>query len=258
MSEEQFTDGMFDNHTAALGIFLQDSKVIGDVSSFLAKALISLYSKNNDNLLNHPERKKAADEIDRFVEMMLLTTIVDKFLNYVTDLLTLLYVVRPETLKSNETERLDFILEYTSMQELISAIAEKKVNELAFKSLKDLTDYLSKRGFELFSSDSDKQYVSKLVEVRNIIVHNRGRIGKISVRRFPEFSDKIGQVLDMKEYDTAAVYTFVSTCVRDIDNRAARHFQIGFGHISKAQESIYIDFLRSRGFRAEQSEGPEK
>lgn len=199
-------------------------------------------------MFSEPIMYDRLEQSHEFFKQTLLTVLVDKFLNYITDLLTLIYIVRPEIMKSKEQERLDFILGYTSMQELIAAIAEKKINDLAYKSFKDVSDFLADKGFKLFNNADDSHYASKIVEMRNIIVHNRSRIGKISIRRFPELSGKEGEVVDMEKFNPNNVLEFFEKHVSDIDNRAAEHFKIGFTHVNEETHKVYLDFMGRKGF----------
>jgi hypothetical protein len=56
---------------------------------------------------------------------MIFCRFTEAYLNYLTDLLALMFQARPELLRSGEQERLDFILQYSSMEDLIRALAEK-------------------------------------------------------------------------------------------------------------------------------------
>lgn len=57
---------------------------------------------------------------------------VDNFQNYFKEILSEIVLSRPEILKSKETERLDYILSFNSRDEMIKAIAEKKINSLFY------------------------------------------------------------------------------------------------------------------------------
>ncbi len=79
---------------------------------------------------------------------------VDNFLAYITDLLALIYHHRPEMLKSSEKVEVKFIMQFLSMDDLINALAEKRVQELSYKSFQDLHDYLSSKiGLPLVTTD---------------------------------------------------------------------------------------------------------
>ncbi|MDV3860844.1 hypothetical protein CMT56_13585 [Elizabethkingia anophelis] len=57
---------------------------------------------------------------------------VDNFQNYFKEILSEIVLSRAEILKSKETERLDYILSFNSRDEMIKAIAEKKINSLFY------------------------------------------------------------------------------------------------------------------------------
>lgn len=162
-----------------------------------------------------------------FVAELILTRIVDNFLVFVTDLLAQIYRARPEALRTSEQERLDFILKYPDMESLIHALAEKRVDSLSYKSMTDLSQYISDQlGFELFPNGDDLSKAVRLVEMRNVIVHCRGVVSKQAARRCPEFSDRIGQQLGITYEDTDDFVSFLLERTTDIDKRAAHKFGI--------------------------------
>jgi hypothetical protein len=72
-----------------------------------------------------------------FLEMM-LSRATENFLTYVTELLTLVFRTRPETLRTSETVRLDAILKHVNMEDLIHELAERRVNQLSYQGMRDL------------------------------------------------------------------------------------------------------------------------
>src|SRR6266511_3891545 len=63
---------------------------------------------------------------------------VDNYLTYLSELLALLFRTRPETLRSSETVPLEEVLRHMSMDELIAALAERRVERLAYLGMADL------------------------------------------------------------------------------------------------------------------------
>jgi hypothetical protein len=70
---------------------------------------------------------------------------------------------------------IDTILEHAAMDDLLASLVERRVNDLSFKGIRALADYLSDRlAFDLFDSQDDLQRAVRIVEIRNLIAHNRG------------------------------------------------------------------------------------
>ena len=69
---------------------------------------------------------------------------VENFLNYLSSLLNEIFIQRPEILKSSEKIDLEIVLGHSSIEDLVQTIAERKVENLSYKSLIDL---VSKRCF---------------------------------------------------------------------------------------------------------------
>jgi hypothetical protein len=163
----------------------------------------------------------------RMILEMMLSRAVENFLAYVTELLTLVFRSRPETLRSSETVRLDAILQHGTMEELIRDLAERRVNQLSYQGMRDLAAYLSHRlGFELFSDPEHLERAIGIIECRNIIVHNRGRVNEVFRSRVPSVPAAVGDPL---EIDTDQIFEnleFLALSVYDADARAVQKFTL--------------------------------
>jgi hypothetical protein len=158
---------------------------------------------------------------------LLLCRAVDNFLTYLSEILALIYRTRPETLRSNETVRLDKILQYKSMDELIAALAEKRVNELSYSGLKELSENLSNRlGFPLFEEGDTLANATRIVETRNIIVHNRAVINDRFLSRVPNYPAAIGETVVLDRNVLWGDIQFLKRSVKDIDSRAVAKFNL--------------------------------
>lgn len=152
---------------------------------------------------------------------MVIQRTADNFVKYLSDLLALLFTAHPQSLRSGEQETLDFILSFSNIEELISALAEKRVEKLAYLGMRDLADYFSRKlGFELFPSPEHKRETELLIELRNIIVHNRGRVSKIFKQRVADYPRAIGERADLDFSKTMRTRVLVENLALDIDHRA--------------------------------------
>jgi hypothetical protein len=161
---------------------------------------------------------------------MMLSRLAENFLVYVTELLTLVFRTRPETLRSSETVRLDAILKHGSMEDLVHDLAERRVNQLSYQGMRDLAAYLSERlGFELFSQSEHLERAIRIVESRNIIVHNRGRVSELFCSRVPNLPVVVGQPLELDTDQIFEDLEFLTLSVNDADTRAIRKFKLSSG-----------------------------
>jgi len=161
------------------------------------------------------------------VEHMIHCHAVDNFLTYVSDLISLAYRTRPEMLKSTESVKLDEILEYTTMEDLVSYLVDRKVNELTYQGMRRIDSYLSGRfSFRLFEKEATSKNAVRIVEARNVIVHNRGFVSHIFISRVPDCALKIGQRLEITWKTLFEDLTFLSTSASDIDARAIQKFNL--------------------------------
>jgi hypothetical protein len=178
---------------------------------------------------------------------MMLCRTVDNFLTYVSELLSLIFRTKPDTLKSGQNVRFDFILQFQTLSDLISALVDKRVSELSYSGMEALSKDLSEHlGFELFPEPEDYKRARYLIEVRNILVHNRGIINRLFLDRLKDLHEPLGEpgaVLQLT-YQTALLgLLFLRDAVVDIDSRAAQKFALAREPIPQPQEFPNINSL---------------
>jgi hypothetical protein len=130
-------------------------------------------------------RQVMKEQYARLFAQLVFQRVVDDFLSYISQLLRLIFATRPEALRSSESVRLEEILRYETMDELVRFLVERRVDRLAYLSVEDLADDLQRLlGIELFESGEDLQRAAKLVAIRNLIAHNRGLVNQRFLRLF--------------------------------------------------------------------------
>lgn len=158
---------------------------------------------------------------------MCVTRAIDSCLAYVSSVLQLIHRQHPEALKSKEKIELDYILQFGSMDELVRALVERKVHALSYRSLTDLDEYLSERlGLSLFSNEDQRVRAVLLVDVRNLIVHNRGFVNRVFKERNPKSTQALGDRVRFNESTTESDLLFLIEWVMDLDIRLAQKFGI--------------------------------
>lgn len=186
---------------------------------FIFKGLQDLYD-NANTLLSFKDHQP-------LMAKLILCRIVDNFLVYMKDLLALIFRTKPETLKSGEQERVDFILQYSTMEDFIFALAEKRVEKLSYKVMRELSDYFKKDlGLELFKSYKDFESAVRLIELRNIIVHNRGIVSNTFKKRLPDYPASVGESIKFDPGTVVDDAVFLSKSVDNIDIRAIDKFSL--------------------------------
>lgn len=114
-----------------------------------------------------------------FYGQMCFARTIDNALTYFKEILSEIVIKKPQILKSKETERLDFILNYETIEELQIAIAEKKIESLFYAGFDKIETFFKERiGVSLFETDEQKNDFNIAILSRNLIVHNRGIVSK--------------------------------------------------------------------------------
>ncbi|MGN6647326.1 MAG: hypothetical protein ACTHJT_12445 [Cytophaga sp.] len=157
-----------------------------DESNELSKKMVHYFD-------THPEVLETVFDIrqyEHYYGQMAFARVIDNVITYFKDILAEVIIKRPQILKSKESERLDFILDFDTIEDLRNALVEKKVSELFYKGIDDIEKYFIDRlGISLFNDKEDKIEFNRLIKQRNLIVHNRGRITKEFIKEFPHLEN---------------------------------------------------------------------
>lgn len=173
--------------------------------------------------------QRGVDPFRRLLGEVLLSRAVDSYLTYISELLSLIFRERPETLRSREQVRVDFVLDFDSMEELQEAIAERRVERLAYRGMAELVEWVRETlGFTLVADRKNMKLIESLVEKRNLVVHHRGVIDRRFIRKLGTGYGKVGDVLNLRE-DTQDALLVLSEAVWDVDKRAAEKWALERG-----------------------------
>ncbi len=159
---------------------------------------------------------------------MSLTRTVDSFLTYIAQLMGLIFETVPEILRSSKTVTHEEVMEHGTIQELIASIAEKRVHELAYKGMEQLSRELEgiPFRFKLFDDDGNLRRAIQVVEYRNLIVHNRGVVNNLIRSRLPDLHIDVGQAIELGFDQVWSDVLFLASSVGDIDQRAGQRWDL--------------------------------
>ena len=171
--------------------------------------------------------RKDLENYKQVLFRMVFCTEVDNYLAYLSDVMSLIFKTNPNTLKSGEQVSTEFILGFDSLEELVDALAEKRVDSLSYQGLDDLCNYFDERlGFKLFENIEYKSNAIRIIETRNLITHNRSVMNRKAIRKFPDFVEKPGEEIILNGDLLMENLLFLLSSAIDIDNRASQKFHI--------------------------------
>jgi hypothetical protein len=169
-----------------------------------------------------------------FAQLM-LTRMVDSFLTYLSDLLTLIFRSRPEMMKTKkepgDTEisvALEYIPEYKTMDELISALIERRVHRLSYLGVRKLNEYMSRQfGLTIATDDKSLDVLVLLIELRNLLAHNRGIVNRVFCERVvQDWTHHLGKPLNVGYSNITYYLHFLMSRAQDLDARAIAKFKL--------------------------------
>ena len=194
------------------------------------KKLMEIYKKDGEDLeffKNNSERLLQIDFYEQNLSRIIYVRAIDNFINYFKDILAEIVLKKPEVLKSKDQERIDFIIEHQTMEDLIKSISEKKIEELFYKGLKEIIKFFNDRlGITLFSDKKREKEINLLVKQRNLVVHNRGKINKEIIREFPEEHFLENYYLDFKFDYVIGINKILYQLINELDFKLSKKFDL--------------------------------
>ncbi len=163
----------------------------------------------------------------RLIYKMQLTRTVDEYLGYVAGLLSAIFIARPEALRSSEKVDVEFVLQHETMTDLVGALAERRVERLAYAGLRDLAASVADRpGLDLFSSEANLLRGIRIVEDRNLIVHNYGIVNNVYRRKVPSTTRQVGQEVLLGYDEMMDDIAFLKAAVEETDRVAVAKWSL--------------------------------
>jgi hypothetical protein len=185
--------------------------------------------KGTDGFIRASNTDSVEDDLNQ-LSLSILSSSVDNFLAFVSDLLHHVFISRPEMLQRRSASvAISDVLAHRNMGDFTQWYAEKLVSELAFMGFQKLNDELSKKiGFKLVQEVSELTKLTFLIEVRNLYVHNRARINSIFKSRIPSYKNApIGSYLTISSgKDFIPSLLFLRSKAEDIDEAAIAKFKL--------------------------------
>lgn len=155
---------------------------------------------------------------------MIVCRVVDSFLVYLAEMLALIYITCPDSMKSGEVVRLDEVLSYSSKDELVRGIARRRVDSLAFQGMRKVSEAFQHLGVRIFMTPEDEALGAKIIEIRNIVVHNRGIVNETFTRRVPDFPAEVGDRVVLTVETMYKYCDFIHATAFGLDKRCLEQF----------------------------------
>lgn len=126
-----------------------------------------------------------------FISQSMIIGLVDNFLCYLSEIIQLCMISKPDVLKSSEQVIIEDILRFSSMDEIVEFLVERKVNELSYGGVDKLNEFCRSRlGLAIWQCDEERDLLKVAIELRNICSHNRGVVNRIFLKKIAGASHK--------------------------------------------------------------------
>lgn len=162
----------------------------------------------------------------RVLIRLIYASTVDVFEKYLIDLLVEIHYAQPKTLKSEALFTAEEILNCSSIPEIITLIASKRINSLSRGSSKDFETYIKKVSkIELFVAEEQK-YADIVFANRNVFGHNNGRVDEKYLRKAKSSSLKFGDEIQVDIKELCDTFGFFMKICQRVDRDAINKYSL--------------------------------
>ncbi|HYX71777.1 MAG TPA: hypothetical protein VE732_03330 [Nitrososphaera sp.] len=172
---------------------------------------------------------------------MTLCRIVDNFETYLSEVIRESLHSRPEMLRSKEQIRVDYALQFGSVEELTADIIDRKVSDLGYLGFNNLDAWCNeKMGINVLIDEGQRDSIVEIIETRNAIVHNRGIVGAKYLKNVNNPPFKKGDARELEVDYLFNAFSNLCSCVKSFDERVAVKFSIPTSKYNQSKEDFDI------------------
>jgi hypothetical protein len=158
---------------------------------------------------------------------MFVSRIVDNFEVYLVALIRLVLHKEPRILSDRKQEiTLGHILKFDSIEALSRDIIEGKLSALSYQGFAELEAWCTQRSIPLLVPHGQRERVVELIALRNIIVHNRGRVDERYRAAVPESSIALGGKRKLGADDLFGAVALLDSVVVTTDAAVSGKFRL--------------------------------
>lgn len=186
--------------------FVADTVMAGDYAAYVTKRVLDGEDPKHEGpkILAREEPGPRVTALRKFSQELLemfLSRIVDNFQVYLTEIIRMVLLKRPEILSGRKQEiSLGYILGFNSIESLTQEIIETRVNSLSYDGFGEIEAWCTRRGIPLVVPDGDRDKVVELIAIRNLIVHNRGVVDDRFLKAVPSSGFREGEKRKLDGY----------------------------------------------------------
>ena len=143
------------------------------------------------------------DRITKKLDELIICFSVHNFLSFISDIIKAILMTEPRKLlqvdleiKANEAA--NYAFECETIDEFTEFLSSHIVEKLSREGFDKIHNFM-KNKLDLNVNIQDKRLIEEVIEIRNMIVHNRGRVSSRFIRITKDRQIKIGSKLKMSE-----------------------------------------------------------
>lgn len=186
--------------------------------------------------------QKSIEDIDfeRLLYSQELVMIIAYLDTFMVDTIRIICHLKPEVLKINKQIEWDAILNCGGWDNLIDYLSERYVFDFGYKTINQRLDHMeNKLGIEIEASSSEIEYLVEAKLIRDVIVHNGGKINRQYINKSKKNDLILGEFIEISPECLYKVTHTARKLVGDIFVSVSKKF------FNKDEEKITGVWLRS-------------
>ena len=180
-------------------------------------------------LKNEQFDNERGDEVIEFLHQSALCRAVDNFQSYVVDIIVSAFSRNPDLIFPKKTTKISNIFRFNNLDELRRFAIEEGASDYGYQNVVDIDkDLRSRFGFGILNGRLRRLRLRRIIEIRNMIVHNRARKSHRFVDQIGAKFDRFGDVVRFPH--PLNIDDYLHNAAVDIDLIAKKHFGLKAEH----------------------------
>jgi hypothetical protein len=162
--------------------------------------------------------KKALEQAHRtrrILNYALFSNVVDNFQTYLAEILYQIFETKPEIFSGKQIPA-KWLFDEPDLDSLKRRLIEKNILDLGYKSIDDLVQYFeNNHSIEMVNGEFAKIRLSLIIQIRNLIAHNRGVVNSVFVFKTGTKRLSLGDYV--RQYDPIYTNRWLTSVAQNLD-----------------------------------------
>lgn len=182
------------------------------------------YANNATDPKELIQKEEEASEASRLFDELLFANGVDNFNAYLSDIIMEILAIDPRPIFGRKIDA-KTIFSSPDLDSVKSEAIDRMILDMGYQNISDLAEFMEGNfGIRALSHWLTKKRLNRLIQIRNIIAHNRGIVNRTYLHKSGSKSDKLGERVNARF--PLLTTSYLDNLAEKIDREAVSKFKL--------------------------------